>query len=351
MENFVYQIINLYEDEEKEKVSKFLASNGLLYEEDVDFTMVYLLDDEVVATGSLSHNIIKCVAVSPKFRGSGLLVKIMTKLVTMLYKKGYTHHFIFTKPRYVRSFNSYGFHEVIRAEPYVALLEHGIQENIYRYVKKLKEHLVPGKNIGAMIVDCNPVTYDHMYAITLASSFCDWLHLFLVSEPKYFFPLEVRLDLLKKSIAGLKNITIHPGGEYLVSHLTFPKYFLGKEKAMKAHALLSSTLFGKHIVPALNINHRYIRREPNSEIDGVYNNAVKAILPEYGVEVQEIDNLVIDNHFMSAELLRKLVYQERWDDIAKIVTPETYDFLRSRTDDAELILARMRFGKDPYIRL
>jgi [citrate (pro-3S)-lyase] ligase len=348
---FASEIIDLDDDKGKEEVRNFLSFNGLHYEEDVDFTQVYRLDNEIVATGSLSHNIIKCVAVSPRFRGGKLMSKLMTRLVTMLYKRGYTHHFIFTKPRYVRSFSTYGFHEVVRGEPYAAMLEHGIEETIHKYVKKLSLQRKEGKNIAAMVVDCNPVTYDHMFAITMAASFSDWLHLFLVSEPKYFFPLEIRLELLKKSILPLKNVTIHFGGEYLVSYLTFPKYFIEKEEVSHAHALLGATLFGKYIVPALNITNRYIRQEPNSKVDKIYNDTVKDTLPSYGVKVEEISNLTIDGHHMSARLLRRLVHEDRWDEIEKIVTPETLDFLRSGSDESELILMRMRVGKDPYERV
>lgn len=348
---FTFEIVDLWDDKVKEEVQRFLSFNGLNYEEDVDFTAVYRNDGDIVATGSLSHNIIKCVAISPRFRGGGLMAKLMTRLVTMLYRRGYTHHFIFTKPRYVRSFSTFGFHEVVRGEPYVAMLEHGIEENIHKYVRKLSEQKKEGKNIAAMVVDCNPVTYDHMYAITLAASFSDWLHLFLVSEPKYFFPIEVRLELLKKSILPLKNVTVHFGGEYLVSHMTFPKYFIQKEEINHAHALLGASLFGKYIVPSLNITHRYIRQEPNSKLDKIYNDTVKNTLPLYGVEVHEISNLTVDGHHMGAKLLRQLVYEDKWDEIGKIVTPETFDFLRSGSDEAELILMRMRVGKDPYERV
>jgi len=348
---FTFEILDFWDDKVKEEVRQFLAFNGLHYEDDVDFTALYRTDGEIVATGSLSHNIIKCVAISPRFRGGNLMAKLMTRLVTMLYRRGYTHHFIFTKPRYVRSFSTFGFQEVVRGEPYVAMLEHGIEENIHKYVSKLSEYKKEGKHIGAMVVDCNPVTYDHMYAITLAARLCDWLHLFLVSEPKYFFPLEVRLELLKKSILPLKNVTIHFGGEYFVSYLTFPKYFIQKEEISHAHALLGASLFGKYIVPSLNITHRYIRQEPNSKVDKIYNDTVKATLPLYGVNVHELANLTVDGHHMSAKLLRQMVYEDRWDEIGKIVTPETYDFLRSGTDEAELILMRMRAGKDPYERV
>ena len=114
------RIIDLENDKEKKSVESFLYTNGLKYEDNVDFTQVYLQGEEILATGSLSHNIIKCVAISPRIRGTGILAKLMTRLVKMLYMRGYKHHFIFTKPRYVSTFSTYGFSEVVRAEPYVS---------------------------------------------------------------------------------------------------------------------------------------------------------------------------------------------------------------------------------------
>ena len=202
-----------------------------------------------------------------------------------------------------------------------------------------------------MIVDCNPVTQDHVLAINLASHFSDWLHLFLVSEPKYFFSLPVRLELLSQTISHLNNITIHLGGEYIVSHMTFPAYFLRKEEKSRAHALLGCTLYGEYIVPALNITHRYIRKEPGSDHDSVYNSVVKEVLPEYGVEIQEVDNLMINGKYMSASLLRELVHKDDWDNIEIMVAPATFDFLKGGSEEAKLILERMRSGKDPYYRV
>ncbi len=348
--SFISEVVDLKNESAKEKVREFLAASKLKYEENVDFTQIYRIGEEIVATGSLSHNIIKCVAVSPSYRGSsGILAKLMTKLVIMLYKRGYTHHYIFTKPRYVRTFITYGFHEVVRAEPYVALLEHGIQENIHKYVKRIEEKRKSGDNIGAMIIDCNPITYDHIIAITEASKFSDWLHLFLVSEPKYLFPLKIRLKLLQESIANLNNVTIHLGGNYIVSHLTFPKYFIRKEEASRAHALLGGSLFGKYIVPTLNIKHRYIRKEPDSELDSIYNAAMKELLPKFGVQIHEIPNLMIDGHYMSAKLFKELIDNNDWEEIKKMVTPATYEFLIS--EEAEPILNRIRSGKEPYERV
>ena len=228
--NLIPQTVNLEDPEEKEKVRNFLSFNGLEYESDVDFTLVYLRGEDIVATGSLSHNIIKCVAISPLIRGSGILSKLMTRLVRKLYRKGYRHHFIFTKPRYVTRFKTYGFSEIVRAEPYVSLLEYGIETSIDKFVKKISMKKKPGKIISSMIVDCNPITQDHVLAINLAAHFSDWLHIFLISEPKFFFPIDIRLKLLTETVSHLDNVIIHLGGEYIVSHMTFPTYFLRKEE-------------------------------------------------------------------------------------------------------------------------
>ncbi len=79
---------------------------------------------------------------------------------------------------------------------------------------------------------------------------------------------------------------------YVVSGAIFPSYFLKCEElndVMQKQAELDVTIFARYIVPVLKIKKRYVGTEVYCKTTHAYNNAMKAILPGYGVTVIEIE--------------------------------------------------------------
>jgi [citrate (pro-3S)-lyase] ligase len=86
-----------------------------------------------------------------------------------------------------------------------------------------------------------------------AAQRCDWLHLFVVKEDASFFRYQRSLALIEQGIAGIANVTLHPGSAYLISRATFPGYFL-KDKGVvdDCHSQIDLQLFRERLAPALD---------------------------------------------------------------------------------------------------
>ena len=121
---------NLYSTEghpfagfEKERLISFLKGRGLDYDPAITDTVAIVDENtnEVVATGSMSGIILKCVAVSESYHGQGLLSEIMSWQYETLGARGITHFIGFTKPQNVGVFSHMGLHEVVRTEHIIFL--------------------------------------------------------------------------------------------------------------------------------------------------------------------------------------------------------------------------------------
>lgn len=74
----------------------------------LDQTLALFEDDEMLGTGSLAGNILKYIAVKTQDGGSAFN-KIVSQLINLAAAKGFFHLFVFTKAKYVLSFQSVGF--------------------------------------------------------------------------------------------------------------------------------------------------------------------------------------------------------------------------------------------------
>lgn len=320
MQNFV-EIYAPLEGRRLEKVKAFLKSMGLEFGTDAEFTAV--IEDEagnVLATGSLSSNVLKYIAVSDSIKGDGACASLVSELVTKAYNMGRKHLFLYTKPKNREMFSSLGFYEVVSTES-VLMMEnkkHGLDEFL--------ESIVAPKSgkTGAVVANCNPFTKGHLYLIEEAASRCDILHLFIVSEDRSYFKSEVRYNLAKEAVSHLPNVYVHRSENYLVSHATFPTYFI-KEKASvnKVQADLDLMLFATRIAPALNITTRFVGTEPFCEVTRFYNERMKAILPENGIEVVELER----KDGISASRVREAIMEKDFEAVHELVPESVYEYI------------------------
>lgn len=298
-----------------EKTEEFLEKMGLRYEGGADYT-VFLTDedDRLLGTGSLSGNVIKYVAVDDSLQGEGGAAAIVSRLVQHAYLSGRRKLFLFTKPRNEFLFRSLGFFPVAETQSVLFM------ENSRRGLKNYLDSLERGEGVqGAVVANCNPFTLGHLYLMERAASMVDTLHVFIVSEDRSFFSFEERFMLAKQGTAHIKNLLLHESGDYMISHATFPTYFLkDREHARAANAELDLVLFSERIAPALGITKRFVGTEPFSPLTREYNELMKAVLPRYGVEVVELER----SGGISATLVRKAII-EGDPGAAKALVPET----------------------------
>lgn len=83
-----------------ERLKDFLERMELTYDEGIEYSVCILNDDyEVIASGSVEENVIKCVAVDPACRGQGLSAAVVSNLVQYLFEKGRPHILSIQSPK------------------------------------------------------------------------------------------------------------------------------------------------------------------------------------------------------------------------------------------------------------
>lgn len=95
------------------KLISFLKEYNLQYDAGISYSVVLETEDEIVGTGSIQGNVLKCIAVSEKFQGMGVMAGIITQLLKRLANQGIKHFFVFTKPKNQKKFEDMAFYPII----------------------------------------------------------------------------------------------------------------------------------------------------------------------------------------------------------------------------------------------
>lgn len=328
--------INLKSKYETKEVREFLAKFNLKYE-DVDYTVVIRENEEVIATCSKKENILKCFAINEKYQGLGLSNNLISKVTEKLFLEKRYHSFIFTKPENQFLFEGLGYKNIFTTDK-VSLLESG-NKDINSSLDKLKKeyNIVDNKEYAALVMNCNPFTLGHRYIVEKAAKENENVIIFVVEEDKSVFPFQTRYKLIKEGTKDLKNVTVIPAGEYVISSATFPNYFLKKnDDTLKEYTKLDCNVFGKYFVPKFNIVKRYVGTEPHCEVTNTYNESMEEILPKYNVQVNLIERKELENDAISASRVRKLLKEGQIEKVKNLLPKPSFDFLRSK--EGELVI-------------
>lgn len=212
-------------------------------------------------------------------------------------------------------------------------LDSNSRKKLVEYKRILTEYYnsMFGIAIGSIVMNCNPFTLGHRYLIEQAAANCDHLIVFVVQEDKSMFPFDDRLKLVMDGTSDIKNISVVPSSEFIISSLTFSEYFNKSE--IQDHLIDSSldvTLFAREIAPCLNISVRFAGEEPYDKVTRQYNDMMRAVLPEYGIEFIEIPRKEYDGTPISASYVRELLKDRNFDSIGKIVPTTTLDYLKEK---------------------
>lgn len=330
--NLIIKRVTVQKDpRRREAVDLFLHQHQLSLEADCERVIVAEDQRRIVGCGAIAGCVLKCIAVDPSLQGEGLSLKLLTELMTLAYELGRSELFLFTKPDNAALFSSAGFWPIARAGDQAVLMENS-RERLARYCRQLTMYRQPGEKIGAIVMNANPFTLGHRWLVEQAARQCDWLHLFVVKEDASFFSYQDRVALIEQGIAGIANVTLHPGSAYLISRATFPGYFL-KDKGVvdDCHCQIDLQLFREHLAPALQITHRFVGSEPLCSLTRNYNLRMKGLLeaPDEtpAIQVVELERVEKDGAPISASRVRKLYKERQWSAIAPLVPPGTLSFL------------------------
>lgn len=94
-------------------IIKFLNQMDLTWDEDIVDSFYIEYNDEIIATGSRSKKVIKCLAVSPKWQQLNLISLIIDELIKSFNQDNIFHYFVVTQPKNNEIFKSLGFNEII----------------------------------------------------------------------------------------------------------------------------------------------------------------------------------------------------------------------------------------------
>lgn len=342
-QNVEIRTINLNSIRERNEVDVFLQKQDLILERDVEYTLAMYEEDRIVGTGSISGNVLKCIAIDPEYQGGGFSNKIISLLLNEQYYRGNTHLFIFTKPKNRKLFLDLGFYEITSVDDFVTLLEND-PRGIRDFAENLKLQKYDGKVVSSIVMNCNPFTLGHRHLIETASKNSDVVHIFVVWEDRSVFPNEVRYKLIKEGVKDLKNVFVHRGKDYIISNSTFPSYFLKEKNAIvKIHTMLDVKIFGEFIAPALGINRRYVGEEKSDPVTNEYNLTMKELLKDYDIEVVEIPRIKNDEAAISASRVRELLKKDDFDSLKQLVPQTTFEFLIS--EEAKIIIGKIKNEK------
>lgn len=313
---------------DKEIWETLLLQADIYSENNVEYTAGLFDGDRLIATGSISGNVLKCIAVCKKYTGGGVINKLISHLMSIVFQNGKTACYVYTKPSAKKSFAYLGFKEIEQVGDELVFMEKSTFGFPY-FIERLKKQHIDGKKIASIVMNANPFTKGHLHLVETAARENDVVHLFVLSEDASVFPAKDRLELVEKGVEHLNNVYVKGTGNYMVSSATFPSYFLKEESNVtKIHATLDAIIFKKWIAKALNISKRYVGEEPCSEATNIYNESMKEV---FNNEI----NLVIlprkseNGEIISASKVRHMLSLNDVDKLKDFVPQSTFEYLQS----------------------
>lgn len=327
--------------QEKAQLLAFLERHHLHPEDDLTYATALVDDnDEIVACGASNGRLLKCFAVNEELRGCNALGRLVNDLTTYCMQQGCFNPMVVTRAHNVPLFQGCGFSCVAQTEQ-VGLLER-IPGGAARFAAAFRQSEDAAKTIGAIVMNANPFTKGHRYLVEQAAAQCDVLHLFVVEEDRSVFPFAHRLALVEQGTSDLANVRVHPGGPYIISDATFPRYFLKEtDDAAVMQTELDAQVFAAAIAPALNITVRFVGTEPNCGLTDQYNRALQAVLPQHGIRLVEIPRIQSGDQAISASRVRAMLAQGCGvEELADLLPPTTAAYLN--TEPGQEVIAKLQ---------
>lgn len=335
-----YTISQVYPSDRRSlsQIDSLLMQEGISRDANLDYICaMYDEDYQIIATGSCFANTLRCFAVSSTHQGEGLLNQIITYLMDIQYQRGNLHLFLYTKISSAKFFQDLGFYEIARVDDTLVFMENR-KNGFTDYLTNLSKAKSNGLS-AALVMNANPFTLGHQYLVETASSQCDTLHLFVVSEDASLIPFSVRKKLVLAGTSHLANVICHDSGPYIISNATFPSYFLKDEKSViKGHAKLDLIIFSK-IAEALSITRRYVGDEPTSQVTGIYNQIMSSELPLAGIDCIIVPRKQIMKQPISASTVRQLIKNGDFEALKQFVPISTLNYFKS--EEAAPIIERI----------
>ena len=314
----------------RQKVVNFLAANDLRLEEVDYYAGVFAGDDdELLAGGGLSGDVLKCIAVSDALRDTGMSLSLVSHLLSVAQSNGHQQLKVFTKPENKGIFENFSFHAIASA-PKAILMENG--NGLRNYCSQLNALAGDkGEKRGVIVMNANPFTLGHRYLVEQAAAQVDTLFIIVVKEDRSLFSYAERKAMIMAGVADIANVVVCEGSDYAISAATFPTYFLKQlSDATDTHITLDLDLFARHIAPALGATVRFAGSEPLDATTRRYNRLMTELLPAQGIDFVEIERCLINDNIVSATAVRDALTEQDLVKALPLVPHTTVPYLVSR---------------------
>lgn len=348
MNPYTLNPISLNNIKHRSEINTFLLQSDLILDGDVDFAVEARMGESLIGTCSKAGRVIKCLAVSPEYRGEGLSAELVKAVIDRLFDEGYYHYFVFTKPDNTCLFKSLNF-TLLHKGDRAALMEGGIF-SIHQSLEKLKIQagIGEGSDRIALVMNCNPFTLGHRHLVEEAASSGREVLLFVVEENRSVFSFSDRLEMVRQGTAHLKNVTVLPGTEYIISSATFPSYFLREaDEKTTAYMEMDAGIFCTYFCKAFGITTRYVGEEPYCQVTLSYNNTLKRVLGATGIQLVEVPRLSESGMAISASRVRQLI-REGQEEALKALIPETTWTYIHETPEGRAAVVRIQNSNTPH---
>ena len=321
----------------RHRVESFLLANSLRLEKVDAYYAILDEDENILAGAGISGDVIKCVAVSEEQRSSGMLLPLISHIISLSEGRKLK---VFTKPDYRVVFESLGFSQ-IAAAPKAILLEYG--RGLVEYCAYLSSQR-RGEGGCVIVMNANPLTLGHVDLVHKAAERYGQVYVIPVREDVSLFSYEERLEMMR-SVLSSERVQVLEGSAYQISAATFPTYFLKDlSEASETQMLLDIDLFARHISPSLGARVRVAGSEPYDSLTAEYNSLLASNLPLYGLEFAELPRFCIGGRPVSASAVRAALDAGSFGEASKMVPPECWPYLlsalaeRALTQELELPL-------------
>lgn len=317
------------------RLKDFLHRMDLEYDQGIEYTLCILNEDyEIIGTGSVEENVLKCIAITPDIQGLGLSAAIVSELIQYEFNQGRAHLLMYTKPNNRDMFESLGFHTVLMTADILFMenRKHGFEQFCRRLIEETPDKALEfGSVNGAIVANCNPFTLGHRYLVEQALERCDYVHVLVLGDRRSCFGAEERFAMVEAGVRDLNHVILHKTSDYVVSAATFPTYFMKEiSHTEKASCQLDLELFGKKIAPVLHITKRFVGTEPGCRITGMYNEMMMKMLPCHGICVDEIPRISQGDRAISASAVRRLMKDGNLEQAKKLVPETTWEYLYNK---------------------
>lgn len=305
-----------------------LQQAGLEPDSNCDQTILLWDGEQLIAAGSRMGNLLKCIAVEESRQGDGLTATLLTALRQEAFREGIDHLFLYTKPQNRLRFTPLFFYPVASTDQ--VLLMENKRDGIGTFLDRLPVQNTAGP-VGSIVMNCDPFTLGHLHLVQTAASECGHVYVFVLSEDRGCFSSEDRLEMARRAVSHLPNVTVYPTGPYLISSATFPTYFLkNRDSAGKIQCRLDIEIFLRYFIPRFQITRRYVGTEPLSALTAQYNDSLKQHLPRSGVEVREIPRITASGNPISASHVRAMLRMDAHVMFRDLLPQTTIDYLTEK---------------------